>query len=321
MVRIPCRASSCSSAIRIRTGFIRYPVGRVFRRHLRHAPTEACAKSCSNVTSFVRGGDSAVIQPGCKVRARFTHARRLRPCLPIGDNMASAWFGDSDISDAAAVRWVPRRRRVTAQITDTTVISRAPVPLAGLAPRVLIIKRRLRMERSHRRSLEEECCMRKLLIALVGILAAAAPAAAQDYKPVDINFGFGWTFPTTDFKNSFDAGWNGTVGATFNLNAKLGVEAEYMYTRMNGPDKTISVISQPIVGAVTNGLIESNHQMHVGSFNLVYRSVNQDRPVNGYVIGGGGIYHRVVQLTSPSVGYTTVCDPYWYVCYPTAVAI
>ncbi|HJZ71199.1 MAG TPA: hypothetical protein VKE51_05630, partial [Vicinamibacterales bacterium] len=32
-------------------------------------------------------------------------------------------------------------------------------------------------------------------------------------------------------------------------------------------------------------------------------------------------YHRKVQLTSPAVGYTTICDPYWYVCYPAAVSV
>jgi opacity protein-like surface antigen len=163
--------------------------------------------------------------------------------------------------------------------------------------------------------------MRRLLAAFFGVLIAAAPAAAQDYKPVDVNFGFGWTFPTADFKKSFDAGWNGAIGATFNINAKLGVQAEYMYSRMNGPDKTILLSATPVAAALTNGLIESNHQTHVGTFNLVYRSMNKERPVNGYVLGGGGIYHRIVQLTSPSVGYTTVCDPYWYACYPAAVSI
>jgi opacity protein-like surface antigen len=163
--------------------------------------------------------------------------------------------------------------------------------------------------------------MRKLLTALFGLLVAAAPVAAQDYKPVDINIGFGWTFPVTDFKNSFDAGWNGDFGATFNINERLGVQAEYIYTRMNGPDKTILVSQTPILADLTNGVIESNHTMHVGSFNLVYRVQSQDRPIGGYVLGGVGIYHRQVQLTSPSVGYTTVCDPFWYVCYPAVVSV
>jgi len=163
--------------------------------------------------------------------------------------------------------------------------------------------------------------MRKVLTALFGILLAAGPAVAQDYKPVGVNFGFGWTFPTTDLKNSFDAGWNGTVGVTFNFNEHLGFLADYTYNRMNGPSKQLLLSATPVAAAATNGLLESNHQMHVGTFDLVYNVHSRQHPIGGYVLGGGGIYHRIVQITSPSVGYTTICDPYWYVCYPTAVSI
>jgi hypothetical protein len=163
--------------------------------------------------------------------------------------------------------------------------------------------------------------MWKPMTALFGLLIAAAPAAAQDYKPVDFNFGFGWQFPATDFKRSFDTGWNGAAGVTFNLNEHLGIQGEYGYSRMEGPDRTISVTATPIAAAATNGIIQSNHQMHTGTFNLVYRTRSQDRPIGGYALAGPGIYHRTVQLTSPSVGYTTVCDPYWYVCYPAAVSV
>src|SRR6188768_943838 len=57
------------------------------------------------------------------------------------------------------------------------------------------------------------CDMRKLLAAVFGILLAAAPVGAQD-KPVDVNFGFGWTFPQGEFADSFDSGWNGNFGVT-----------------------------------------------------------------------------------------------------------
>ena len=163
--------------------------------------------------------------------------------------------------------------------------------------------------------------MRKLLTALFGIVIVAAPAAAQDYKPIDVNIGFGWAFPSADFKKEFDAGWNGTIGATFNLNKHLGIQAEYIYAHMDGPDRTVPLSTAPGLAALTNGIIESNHQMHIGSFNLIYKGQSSEHPIGGYVLGGGGIYHRIVQLTSPSVGYTTVCDPYWYVCYPAAVSI
>src|SRR6185503_9886135 len=100
--------------------------------------------------------------------------------------------------------------------------------------------------------------MRKVLTMLVGLLWAVSPAAAQDYKPVDVNFGFGWAFPSSDFSKSFDAGWNGSFGLTFNLNQHLGVQAEYTYQRMDGPERTISVFPTPVLGAAaSSGLLES----------------------------------------------------------------
>jgi opacity protein-like surface antigen len=163
--------------------------------------------------------------------------------------------------------------------------------------------------------------MRKLSATLLGLLFASSPAFAQDHKPVDLNVGFGVIFPTSDLKNDFNAGWNGTIGVTFNVNEKLGFLVDYTYDRMNGPSKTISVTSNPIAGAVTNGVIDSNHQMHVVTFDAVYKATSKDSPVGGYILGGGGYYHRIVQLTSPSVGFTSICDPFWYVCYPIAVPV
>ena len=162
--------------------------------------------------------------------------------------------------------------------------------------------------------------MRKLLTACFVILVAAAPALAQD-KPVDFNLGFGSTFPSSGFKDSFDTGWNGTAGLTFNINKHLGLQGEYIYSRMNGPEKTILVSVTPNAGLTSNQLIESNQQIHAGVLNVVYKSQVRDRAVNGYVLGGGGLYHRMIQLTSPAIGYTTFCDPYWYVCYPAAVSV
>ena len=59
--------------------------------------------------------------------------------------------------------------------------------------------------------------------------------------------------------------------------------------------------------------------MHAGTFNLVVRSTGGGG-VGGYFLAGPGIYHRIIQLTTPSVGFATVCDPYWLICYPAAVS-
>jgi hypothetical protein len=165
--------------------------------------------------------------------------------------------------------------------------------------------------------------MRKVALAAMVLLVVAAPTFAQD-RPVGINLGGGWAFPAAGFKGAFDAGWNGTIGATFNISPTLGINGEYMYGRLGGPDKTINVFPTPTAITGSSGILESNHQMHTGTFNLVYNPLGSEassHPVGYYVIGGGGIYHRLIQLTTPSVGYTTYCDPFWYVCYPALVSV
>lgn len=163
--------------------------------------------------------------------------------------------------------------------------------------------------------------MRKLLVAVLGVFIAAGSAMAQD-KPVEINFGGGWMFPATEgVRADFNAGWNGVIGVAFNVNPKVGILAEYQYSRMNGPDKTINVSTLPIGGVTSTALIESNHQMHTGLFDVIYRVKQKDSIVGGYVLAGGGVYHRMIQLTTPTVGYTSICDPYWYVCYPALVSV
>ena len=159
--------------------------------------------------------------------------------------------------------------------------------------------------------------MRRLVwvSAILMTLYMSRPATAQ-VRPVEINLGAGATFPVSDLGDVFDTGWNGALGVTFNISETVGIQAEYMYHRMDGPDRVFTNLA-PSPGSDTV-LIESNHQMHTGTFNLVVRS-NSDGAVNGYFLAGPGIYHRIVQLTSPAVGVITVCDPYWLVCYPAAV--
>ncbi len=166
--------------------------------------------------------------------------------------------------------------------------------------------------------------MRKFSLAAIFVLVAAMPALAQD-RPVSVNFGGGWAFPTAGFKEAFNTGWNGSIGATFNVTPKIGIQGEYMYDRFGGPDKNINVFPTPVATASSSGVLESNHQMHTGTFNLVYSPFNAESStthmLGAYFLGGGGVYHRLIQLTTPSVGYTSVCDPYWYACYPALVEV
>jgi hypothetical protein len=60
--------------------------------------------------------------------------------------------------------------------------------------------------------------------------------------------------------------------------------------------------------------------MHFVDFNGVFKTPGNAK-FGAYGIAGGGFYYRSISLTTPDVGYTTYCDPYWYVCYPAVVSI
>ena len=130
----------------------------------------------------------------------------------------------------------------------------------------------------------------------------------------------------TGLNDAFNTGWNGSIGLTWNIKPEVGIQVEYMYDRLGGPDRAVRFQRDADPGGGTqSGIIESNHQVHTGTFNLVYTphlaANERPTPIGVYVLGGGGVYHRLIQLTSPSVGYATVCDPYWYVCYPSLVPV
>lgn len=153
-------------------------------------------------------------------------------------------------------------------------------------------------------------------LAVAFALALPSVAAAQD--PVEFHIGAGVAFPVGDVADSFDTGFNFSTGLTFNANEAVGFMGEYQYFRFGGPDRTFENLS-PTPQAGDRILIESNHQMNVVDFNVVLRAGGTSG-MRAYLIAGPGVYWRKVQLTTPSVGFITVCDPYWYVCYPAPVS-
>ena len=94
--------------------------------------------------------------------------------------------------------------------------------------------------------------MRKIvLVFALALLAMPARGFAQD-KPVEVNFGGGVSFPVGNIADSFDTGWNGAIGVTFNVNPAVGVQAEYMYQRFGGPDRTFPNAEPVITDTILN---------------------------------------------------------------------
>ena len=164
--------------------------------------------------------------------------------------------------------------------------------------------------------------MKKLVFgAFLMILVAAAPARAQD-KTVFVNIGGGFTVPVSDVSERFGTGGGFNIGMIVEPRSTplFGFQVEYSYNGLNGEDKFIPLAPTPFDLATGQALIESHHAMHYLNFNGILKMPG-DSLVKAYAIGGGGSYFRSVSLTTPDVGYTTYCDPYWYVCYPAAVEV
>jgi opacity protein-like surface antigen len=164
--------------------------------------------------------------------------------------------------------------------------------------------------------------MKKLLFGafLVTILASTA-ASAQDDRPIKLNIGGGPTMPVSDVKERFGTGGGFNIGVVFEPPAtpNLGFQVEYSYNKLAGEETQIPIAGLPGGPITGTGIIESHHSMHYIDFNAILKA--GEGRIKPYAIGGAGMYYRTVSLTTPDVGFTTWCDPYWYVCYPAAVEI
>ena len=163
--------------------------------------------------------------------------------------------------------------------------------------------------------------MRTLLFgALFVAVVAVTPARAQGDRPVHFNIGGGFTTPISDVGERFGTGGQFTLGLIFEPSPTFGIQAEYGFNDLSGEETTVPLFPTPVADVGGSGIIESHHSMHYINFNGILKP-SGDSLVKPYAIGGVGAYYRSVSLTTPDVGFTTWCDPYWYVCYPTLVEI
>lgn len=161
--------------------------------------------------------------------------------------------------------------------------------------------------------------LKRLAFITVALAAFAIPAAAQDEKPVDLNIGGGFTVPYSDAKDAFGTGGNFQLGVTFNLSPEVGIQANYGYTRFGSKD--IAPTPTPYTGTVISSIpLTAHNTMHDGDFSLVL-SAPRTRAAAPYALVGGGVYHNTVNVTTPSLGAGTVCDPWLLICYPVAVPV
>jgi opacity protein-like surface antigen len=155
---------------------------------------------------------------------------------------------------------------------------------------------------------------------LAAALLAAAPVAAQDVKPVQVNIGGGYTGILGTAKDHFgSSGGNFTLGVIFNVNHVVGIQGEYGWNGVGKKQLSLPVFPGPGGGVSTPTDFFADGNMQYGDANVLFHP--NSGKTSPYFLAGLGVYYRPINVTTPGVGYTTICDPYWYVCYPTLVPV
>ena len=147
--------------------------------------------------------------------------------------------------------------------------------------------------------------MKKIAFYLVSLCAAGIPAFAQ-FTNFTGFVGGGFTTPVNPIGSRVDTGWNITAGAGYNVNHHFGMMLDFIYTENGINRRFLDQVQAPdgttrIWGFTLDPIIH----------------VTQEGPVDFYVTGGGGIYHRTVEYTQPVIAQGVFFDPWWGF-YPAA---
>jgi hypothetical protein len=135
---------------------------------------------------------------------------------------------------------------------------------------------------------------------------AALPALAQTSRFTGF-VGAGVTTPINPIGTRLDPGWNISAGAGVNLNSRFGVMLDFMFNDMGVNRTFLDQVQAP------------NGSVRVWGFTLdPIVHLTKEAPVDVYVTGGGGIYHRTVEYTQPVVQTGVFFDP-WFGFYPADV--
>jgi hypothetical protein len=118
--------------------------------------------------------------------------------------------------------------------------------------------------------------------------------------------GGGFTQPINPIATRLDTGWNVAAGAGVNANHHLGLMLDFNFNDM------------PVNGTYLSQVQAPDGHVRTWGFTLdpVFH-VTQEGPVDFYVTGGGGIYHRTVEFTQPVVQTGVFFDP-WFGFFPQA---
>jgi opacity protein-like surface antigen len=159
----------------------------------------------------------------------------------------------------------------------------------------------------------------KWFLVAVLVLVSVPSWAQEEERKVNLNLGGGYTVTLgADAKKAIANGYNFGAGLRLNLLPKVGVQVEYAVHKLGEQTVSIPVALVPS-GAGTAKSFLADAKVKVVSVNAVLRPLaGSGAKGSPYIIAGGGIYWRPVEVSTPAVGYVNgYCNPWWYECYPS----
>ena len=135
-----------------------------------------------------------------------------------------------------------------------------------------------------------------------------AAANAQEGR-FSAHVGGGFTEPVDVTGDRLDRGYNISAGAGVNVIPQLGLNAEFLFVNNGVSRGTLDSLGYP----------DGDMRIYAFTLNPVIRFTREESPVAVYITGGGGIYHRNIEFTQPTVTSFTAFDPFFGVFYPVAV--
>jgi hypothetical protein len=150
----------------------------------------------------------------------------------------------------------------------------------------------------------------RLSVVIVVLVFTFAPwSQAQEegqYGKYLFNVGGGFGVPQGDLSKFINTGGNFVIGGGMNFGKHIGVDSEFMYQDLPVNSSTKQLLNTPGAHA----------RQYSVTFNPMFHFPLGSK-AGGYVIGGGGWYHRSGETTTP--GTAVICDPYWSWWYGCAI--
>jgi len=134
--------------------------------------------------------------------------------------------------------------------------------------------------------------------------------SAQDDRWFNVSGGAGFSVPTSDAGRNFTTGWNVGFRGGVNVTSNFLADLDFTYNRWDLTRQALARFAEP------NG--------HADVWSLTFTPVVRfapHSPVDAYILGGYGLYHRGVTITRPANASAIFCDFFFGFCFPTIVAV